>query len=145
MEDHLRNQRDGLLATRSVGAVIVRSHALSRLDLLFKQLIGEEDQDEDKNARPKCQVFERGESVMRVWGLALDEGMAEKQKRNTLQLIISGSDINSVNKDLQTALHVAAKQGHVRGVQTLLELNADVDSRDSIQRTALHYCVNLTS
>ncbi len=79
---------------------------------------------------------------MRVLGLALDEGMAEKQKRNTLQLIIAGSDINSVNKDLQTALHIAAKRGHVRGVQTLLELNADVDSTDSMLRTALHYAAH---
>jgi ankyrin repeat protein len=141
LEDHLRRQRDGLLSTKSVGSVIVRTRALSLLDRLLKQLIGEDESD-GADASTKCQVFERGESVMRVLGLALDESMADKQKRNTLQLIISGSDINAVNKDLQTALHVAAERGHMLSVQTLLELNADVDSRDSMQRSALHYAAH---
>ncbi|XP_028670075.1 ankyrin repeat domain-containing protein 16 [Erpetoichthys calabaricus] len=63
-----------------------------------------------------------------------------------------GVNINEQVTDIQlTALHLAAKEGHVDTIQTLLSLGADVQLKDVKGRTALHMacagqhvdCVNI--
>uniref|UniRef100_A0A8D0G805 Ankyrin repeat domain-containing protein 16 n=1 Tax=Sphenodon punctatus TaxID=8508 RepID=A0A8D0G805_SPHPU len=48
-------------------------------------------------------------------------------------------DVNERATSIQlTALHYAAKEGHVRTIQTLLSLDADLNAKDGKSRTALH-------
>ncbi|MEQ2247721.1 hypothetical protein ILYODFUR_012082 [Ilyodon furcidens] len=50
-----------------------------------------------------------------------------------------GVDINQRGTDIQlTALHYAAKEGHVAIIKTLVELGADLHAWDKKGRTALH-------
>lgn len=54
-------------------------------------------------------------------------------------LINSGADINATTKDRKTALMIAAKNGDLRTVRTLLSKNVSVDQPDSTGLTALIY------
>ncbi|XP_069720767.1 ankyrin repeat domain-containing protein 16 [Phaenicophaeus curvirostris] len=58
-----------------------------------------------------------------------------------IQFLVSelGVDVNERTTSLQlTALHYAAKEGHVHTIQTLLALGADVHAKDGKSRSALH-------
>ncbi|XP_010291265.1 PREDICTED: ankyrin repeat domain-containing protein 16 [Phaethon lepturus] len=58
-----------------------------------------------------------------------------------IQFLVSelGVDVNERVMTLQlTALHYAAKEGHVCTIQTLLSLGADVHAKDGKNRSALH-------
>jgi len=47
-------------------------------------------------------------------------------------------DPNTRNGLGETLLHAALKEGHVKVAQWLLDLGADIDSRDNRGRTPLH-------
>ena len=49
--------------------------------------------------------------------------------------------INSVDKRLQTPLILATRANNTEAMKTLLAAGADVNLRDDIHRTALHYAV----
>ncbi|XP_041110643.1 ankyrin repeat domain-containing protein 16 [Polyodon spathula] len=50
-----------------------------------------------------------------------------------------GGDVNEPATDVKlTALHFAAKEGHVCTIQTLISLGADVQAKDAKGRSALH-------
>ena len=51
----------------------------------------------------------------------------------------AGVDVNSLNKNKQTALHFAASAGQLDAAVVLLEAKADVTVADKYQKTALHY------
>ena len=51
----------------------------------------------------------------------------------------AGVDVNSLNKQKQTALHFAASAGQLDAAAVLLEAKADVAVADKYQKTALHY------
>ncbi len=53
----------------------------------------------------------------------------------------SGAKIDKPAKKGQTALIVAASEGHLETVNLLLDLGADVDLEDDLEKTALHYAV----
>ncbi|NXX19443.1 ANR16 protein, partial [Podargus strigoides] len=58
-----------------------------------------------------------------------------------IQFLISelGVNVNGRATTLQlTALHYAAKEGHVHTIQTLLSLGADIHAKDGKSRSALH-------
>jgi hypothetical protein len=126
-----------ILHNKSIGAIAVRLNALAALRHLLDSLV------ETKYIHHSSsgQVFERGEGVVRMLGLKVDDTIMEKQKRSTLQRILTGNDINAVNKDLQTALHIACLGGGEESVRTLVTLNADIKAMDVNQRTPLHYAV----
>ena len=59
-------------------------------------------------------------------------------------LIQNGADVNAVDEFEQTALHIAALEGHVDIVEVLLQNGADVNAVDiSAKRTAFDYSVHL--
>ena len=51
----------------------------------------------------------------------------------------AGVDVNSLNKNKQTALHFAASAGQLDVAVVLLEAKSDVTVADKYQKTALHY------
>lgn len=53
-------------------------------------------------------------------------------------MIEAGADICSRNKRRQSALHVAVNKGHLKSIETLLELNIHTNLQDSEGDTALH-------
>ena len=55
------------------------------------------------------------------------------------KLLEAGVDVNSLNKQKQTALHFAASAGQLDAAAVLLEAKADVAVADKYQKTALHY------
>lgn len=56
-------------------------------------------------------------------------------------LIEAGSDINSVNKEGKTALHLATKIGRLSLVKYLVEHGADVHLKDKTHKTPLVYAI----
>eukprot|EP00731_Ephydatia_muelleri_P014725 Em0008g445a len=52
-------------------------------------------------------------------------------------LLERGADINTRDKDGQTALHISSKNGHTDTVVALLERGADINARDQMHRTPL--------
>jgi ankyrin repeat protein len=53
-------------------------------------------------------------------------------------LIDKGADIEARNKDKETPLHIAAKEGHTKIVQYLIDKGADKQARAAYYRTPLH-------
>ncbi|MBA0768384.1 hypothetical protein Gotri_017186, partial [Gossypium trilobum] len=53
-------------------------------------------------------------------------------------LLNEGMDVNGIDLDGRTALHVAACEGHVEVVKLLLSRNANIDARDRWGST-VHY------
>ena len=54
-----------------------------------------------------------------------------------LRVVHMGLDINSVNYDGQTVLHIMAKHGFKNSIDALLKENVDVNIHDRWGRTAL--------
>ena len=54
-------------------------------------------------------------------------------------LIQNGADVNAVDKNKLTALHIAAKKGHVDVAKVLIQNGADVNAVDKNKFTALHF------
>jgi ankyrin repeat protein len=54
-------------------------------------------------------------------------------------LMMKGVDINFIDMDGQSTLHLSSKHGHTAAVSMLLDLGATLDARDKHQCTALHY------
>ncbi len=54
----------------------------------------------------------------------------------------SGANVNAVSCTGLTALHLAAKNGHVDMIEMLLKDNANIDVTDEDGWTALHYAAN---
>jgi ankyrin repeat protein len=54
------------------------------------------------------------------------------------ELLRAGANVNAVQREGSTALHVAAECGYVESLQMLLGAGAGVHMRDSTGRTALH-------
>lgn len=62
-------------------------------------------------------------------------------QNEAIQFLVSelGVDVNGTATALQlTALHYAAKEGHVSTIQTLLSLGANIHAKDGKNRSALH-------
>ncbi len=53
------------------------------------------------------------------------------------KLLKSGADVNVVNEELETPLHLAAGGGHLGLVELLIKHGADVNAQDSEGRTPL--------
>jgi ankyrin repeat protein len=85
--------------------------------------MGRKTRNKRRNAAEKCaELFAavRGGDVARV----------EK-------LLKSGADVNVVNEELETPLHLAAGGGHLGLVELLIKHGADVNAQDSEGRTPL--------
>lgn len=66
---------------------------------------------------------------------ATANGCVEAAKK----LVAEGADVNAVNQDGCTPLHLAADRGFPLLVRILVEAGADVNRQDSEGQTALHY------
>ena len=53
----------------------------------------------------------------------------------------TGLDIDECDNDCWTALHCAAKAGHVEACELLIHRQADVNSRNIVDDTPLHVCI----
>ena len=53
-------------------------------------------------------------------------------------LVQSGADVNAVNRDKETALHVAANNGHVDVVKVLVQNGVDVNAVNKDKETPLY-------
>lgn len=58
------------------------------------------------------------------------------------RILNEGFDINSVNQDGQTALHLAAEKGFLEIVQSLIDMGANIDCKDFYKYTPLHFAAN---
>ena len=56
-------------------------------------------------------------------------------------MIDSGSKVNDVNGNDQTALHLASDEGSIREVEALLRGGADPNVVDCLGKSPLHYAV----
>ena len=54
-----------------------------------------------------------------------------------------GVDVNEVNKQRDTAMHLAAGEGHLEIVEALLQ-QSSLSARNDREETALHACVKST-
>lgn len=88
---------------------------------------------------------------------ASDEGLAVPENLDsTMQLLFlackgdveglqdlldEGVDVNSIDLDGRTALHIAACEGHVGVVKLLLSRKANIDARDRWGSTVYLYCL----
>jgi ankyrin repeat protein len=55
------------------------------------------------------------------------------------QLLIEGADVNALDRDGQTLLHWAVKEGDLEAVETLLNFQADGTIQDRAGKSALQY------
>ena len=62
--------------------------------------------------------------------------------RQVLRVVHMGLNINSVNYDGQTVLHIMSKAGFKEGIEQLLGEGADVNIRDRWNRTAWQEAVD---
>ena len=60
-----------------------------------------------------------------------------------VELIERGCDINSVNFEEKTALHVMVERNRLECVVALLANDAEIDLKDSKGNTPLHYAIKL--
>ncbi len=65
-----------------------------------------------------------------------------KGTRNVLGYYWTVADVNAVNGTGLTALHLAASNGHIDVLTTLLKHDAYVDATDESGWTALHHAAN---
>ena len=56
-------------------------------------------------------------------------------------LIQNGADVNAVQEDKCTALHLAAEKGHVDTAKVLIQNNVDMNAFDFDGLTALHFAI----
>ncbi len=73
---------------------------------------------------------------------AKEEGPFAAAKAGDMDLLayyFSRTDINSVNQDGKTALHIASEEGNLQIVAFLLNLGADINQKDYDGRDALNY------
>lgn len=74
-----------------------------------------------------------------VRGMLLGQGNADKSHPNYVrQLLLRGADVDAIDGEGVTALHVAAGMVHLEVVEVLILGGADVDSRDADGSSPLH-------
>ena len=57
-------------------------------------------------------------------------------------MLDSGADVDAVNSTGLTALHLAARNGHIGVMKMLLRQDANIDATDESGWTALHHAAN---
>ncbi|PRP81470.1 polycystin 2 [Planoprotostelium fungivorum] len=67
----------------------------------------------------------------------------EVEKGKTAPAIITNNPLKVVDRNGQTLLHHAAREGHVRGLEWLLSVECKVNTLDHRGRTALHVALEL--
>lgn len=63
--------------------------------------------------------------------------------RGVEDLLNQGVDVNSIDLDDRTALHIAACEGHVEVVELLLSRKANIDARDRWGSTVILFSLLL--
>lgn len=59
---------------------------------------------------------------------------------NLVDKIVKETDVNQINKEGITALHLAAERGYTDVMYSLIKAGADINAMDNNNNTALHYC-----
>lgn len=81
--------------------------------------------DPDEDYEIELEVPDRLDSTMQLLFMACNGDVA-----GVLDLLDEGVDVNSIDLDGRTALHIAACEGHVEVVKLLLSRSANIDARD---------------
>lgn len=74
---------------------------------------------------------------------AAQHGNAQRIELACSTTLPFSTDVDGVDGDGWTALHIAADRGHAEAVRALLELRACVDARDFNNDTALHIAASM--
>ncbi|MBA0555306.1 hypothetical protein Golob_025496, partial [Gossypium lobatum] len=84
-----------------------------------------------RNSQDEMSVPENLDSTMQLLFMA-----SRGDVKGVEDLLNEGIDVNSIDLDGRTALHIAACEGHVEVVKLLLSRNANIDARDRWGSTA---------
>ncbi|MFQ6627782.1 hypothetical protein Gotur_007875 [Gossypium turneri] len=85
-----------------------------------------------RNSQDEMSVPENLDSTMQLLFMA-----CRGDVKGVEDLLNGGIDVNSIDLDGRTALHIAACEGHVEVVKLLLSRNANIDARDRWGSTGL--------
>ncbi len=112
------------------------------LDQQLAEAIGEGD------VRGVASLLEQGASAKARWGhqrrFALHWVTGKRDAEQLCRLLVShGADANAMDMAGQTALHVAASEGHLKAVTVLLSLGADPNLKDYEGKTAMDWAFGL--
>ena len=82
-------------------------------------------------------------AVDRLGEAPLQAAAARGRSRRDLELLLEArADLSAANKYGETALHLAARFGHVEAVRALTELGANIDAGDKKGDTPLHHAAH---
>ena len=126
-------------ANRSPLGVAKDNNNLGALDLLTRLRRQEQNQDESTGRLRHADTSIKSNEMGFLTAVQL--GM-----RDAVQSFIARSevddetDLNLVDLDRHSGLHIAVKEGHLEILEMLIEAGVDVNTQDRLERTPLHWC-----
>ena len=82
------------------------------------------------------------EQLCELWSSYMIEGARYGDSEDVVEALGNNADVNAIDEDGRSALHMAAANGHTGIMQTLLDAGANTEQRNPTGNTALHWaCV----